>query len=94
MVVATYAESAGRDPSEIEVVYRTHNYELRDDGSVSSSWERQLFTGTADQIAADVRQYQDMGVNYLVVDFARMSSSLDEMLGHMENTANRVVPRV
>jgi probable F420-dependent oxidoreductase len=92
--LATYAESAGRDPSEIEVVYRTHNYELRDDGSVSSRGERQLFTGTADQIAADVRQYQDMGVNYLVVDFARMSSSLDEMLGHMENTANRVVPRV
>ena len=53
-----------------------------------------ILTGTADQIAADVRQYQDMGVNYLVVDFARMSSSLDEMLGHMENTANRVVPRV
>ena len=92
--LATYAEGAGRDPKDIGVTYRTHNYELKDDGSASPSGSRELFTGTGDQIASDVRRYEDMGVNYLVVDFARVSNSLDEMLGHMEDTANRVWPRV
>ena len=92
--LATYAEGAGRNAGDIGVTYRTHHYELKDDGSGTPSGSRELFTGTGDQIASDIRRYEDMGVNYLVVDFARVSSSLDEMLGHMEATANRVWPRV
>ena len=92
--LASYAQRAGRDPSEVEVVYRTHHYEVKPEGSGPSGADRELFTGTADQVAADVRRYEEMGVSYLVVDFARMSSNLDEMLGNMEDTANRVVTRV
>ena len=92
--LATYAEAAGRNAGDIGITYRTHHYELKDDGSGTPSGSRELFTGTGDQIASDIRRYEDMGVNYLVVDFARVSSSLDEMLGHMEDTANRVWPRV
>jgi probable F420-dependent oxidoreductase len=92
--LANYARQAGRDPSEVEVVYRTHHYEVKPEGTAASGAGRSLFTGTADQVAADVRQYEEMGVGYLVVDFARMSSTLDEMLRNMEDTANRVLPRV
>ena len=92
--LTTYAQQAGRDPSEVEVVYRTHHYGVVAEGSRAAGPERQKFTGTSDQVAADVRQYEEMGVGYLVVDFARMSGTLDQMLGHMEDTANRVWPRV
>ena len=92
--LANHARRAGRDPSEVEVVYRTHHYEVKPEGTAASGADRDLFTGTADQVAADIRQYEEMGVGYLVVDFARMSSNLDGMLRNMEDTANRVLPRV
>ena len=92
--LATYAEQAGRDPAEVEVVYRTHHYEITAEGSRPAGPDRDKFTGTSDQVAADVRQYEEMGVGYLVVDLARMSGTLEQMLGHMEDTANRVWPKV
>ena len=92
--LVTYAERAGRDPSEVEVVYRTHHYEIAAEGNRPAGPDREKFTGTSDQVAADVRQYEEMGVGYLVVDLARMSGTLEQMLGHMDDTANRVWPKV
>ncbi len=91
--LATYAEREDRDPSEIEVIYRTHNYQLSK-GSGPASAQRKLFTGSDDQVASDIRSYQDLGVNYLVLDFARLSQDLEDMLGHMEDLATEVWPKV
>lgn len=89
--LATYAERVGRDPAEIEVIYRTHNYQLtRGDGPA----QRRRFAGSPDQVAADIRSCQEAGVDYLVLDFARLSQGLEDMLGHMEDLAARVWPRV
>jgi probable F420-dependent oxidoreductase len=94
--LASYAEKAGREPAEIEIIYRTHDYQLHEDGRTpaSSIGTHRPFVGTVDDIAADIRRYEAMGVGYLVLDFVRESRSLEEMLQHMEALANQVWPRV
>ena len=94
--LAAYAKEAGRDPAEIEIIYRTHDYQLAKDGegAISSTDARRPFVGSADEIAADIRRYEALGVSSLVLDFARLSRDLDEMLRHMEALATQVWPRV
>ena len=89
--LASYATKAGRDPRHIEVVYFpsiTQGYELREDG------ERSPFRGTAEEIAADIRSYKNIGVSRLVLDFFRTSSTMEEGLEKMEILATRVWPLV
>ena len=94
--LASYARRAGRDPKEIEVIYRPTEYKLVTNGGARTSpnGDRRAFTGSADEIASDIRRYEEMGVGHLVVDLARMSSSLDEMRRHMEDMATQVWRRV
>lgn len=94
--LAVYAEEAGRGPAEIEIIYRTHDYQLITEGKTpaSSTGARRPFVGGADDIAADIRRYEAMGVGSLVLDFVRLSRNLDEMLQHMEALATQVWPQV
>jgi alkanesulfonate monooxygenase SsuD/methylene tetrahydromethanopterin reductase-like flavin-dependent oxidoreductase (luciferase family) len=94
--LAAYAERAGRDPAEIDIIYRTHDYRLltEDRAAAASTGARRPFVGTADSIAADIRRYEEMGVGYLVMDFARLGRNLDEVLEHMEALAAQVWPQV
>ena len=89
--LAIQAERAGRDPSEVEVIFRTHHYRLERDGN---SGERAAFSGSVEQIVADIRQYEEMGVSGLVVDLGRISRSVEDVLGHLEDLATRVAPGV
>ncbi len=90
--LAERCRRAGRNPSEVEIVYRTHQYRMEDGPNAGS--DRLPFTGNPQQIAGDIRQYEEMGVGTMTVDFARLSSSIDEMLHHMEEFATRVKPLV
>ena len=90
--LASYARMFDRDPAEIEIIYRTHQFELKKNGTSGSG--RFPFVGNADQIAGDIRQYQDMGVGSLVLDFLRQTEDLDEILGRMEEFADQVFPKV
>jgi probable F420-dependent oxidoreductase len=94
--LATYVKEVGRDPAEIDVIYRTPDYQLNQDGrSLASSTEgRRPFVGNADAIAADIRRYEALGVGSLVLDFGRLSRNLDDMLQHMEGLSTRVWPQV
>jgi len=94
--LATYAKEAGRDPAEIEIIYRTPDYQLTKEGGTpaSSTGLRRPFVGIADEIATDIRRYEALGVGYLVLDFVRLSRSLDEVLRHMEALATQVWPQV
>jgi hypothetical protein len=62
--------------------------------SATGSSHRQQFVGNAEQIAGDVCRYQEIGVNNLMVDIARISMSLEDMLGKMEDFATMVWPKV
>ncbi len=91
--LARYARSFGRDPAEIEVIYRTHEYRLNDPGNPAEA-DRPPFHGNEEQIAGDIRRYEEMGVGSMVLDFMRLTNDLDEMLAGMERFAEQVWPRV
>lgn len=87
--LAAYARDAGRPPAALDIIYRTHDYQLTKDRHPTGE-ARRLFTGHAEQIAADIRQYAALGVDYLVLDFLRLSRHADEMLQHLEEFATQV----
>ena len=89
--LAGYARRFGRDPSTIETIYRTHQFELL---KQAAGPDRLPFVGDADQIAGDIRQYQDMGVTSMIWDFLRQTEDLDSMLGLMEDFSTQVWPKV
>ena len=89
--LATYARRFGRDPSEIETIYRTHQFELTD---AAAGDDRLPFVGNAEQMASDIRAYEAMGVGSLVLDFLRQTEDLDVMLGRMERFSKEVWPLV
>ena len=96
--LAMYARRFGRDPSEIETIYRTHQFELTDASAPSTGSGqadgRLPFVGNAEQLAGDIREYQEMGVGSMVLDFLRQTEDLDVMLGRMERFAREVWPLV
>ena len=94
--LATYARRFGRDPAEFEIIYRNNRFELKKNGGPSSSSDegRVAFVGTADQIASDIRRYEELGVHRLVLDFARQTDDIDEVLRRMEELATQVWPKV
>ena len=89
--LAAYARRFGRDPAEIDTIYRTHQFELLNQPADD---DRRPFVGSAEQIAADIRQYQELGVSSLVLDFLRQTEDLNLMLERMEAFATQVWPQV
>ena len=89
--LAQYAQRFGRDPKTIETIYRTHQFELTKTPAGSN---RLPFVGDADQIAGDIRSYQDMGVTTMIWDFLRQTEDLDSMLTLMEEFSTKVWPKV
>ena len=74
-----------------------HGYSLKGGGGGPDSADRPIFTGSAVQIAPDIRRYEDMGVSYLVASFvpvAQLASSKEEMIRDMEMSADEVWPKV
>lgn len=63
--LAEYAQAAGRNPREIRVAFKAS---LFDRGIEARAGQRRRFTGNAEQIAADVRDYQSVGVDCLILD--------------------------
>ena len=93
----TYVERAGRPHGSVEVVCRMHGYSLATDGGGLDSAERPTFTGSAQQIASDIRRYEDMGVSHLIAAFvpvAQLAASKEEMIRDMEQLADQVWPKV
>ena len=72
-----YAESAGREPGEVEVALKVPLY----DTAIAPDGSRRRFSGTADQVLQDVQTYSQLGVNYLIFDFRRpeMAQTLERM---------------
>ena len=91
--LASYAQRFGRDPAEIEIIYGPRQFELKKDGASPGSG-RPSFVGTADQVASDIRHYQEIGVGSLIFDFTGQSEDVDEILTRMEEFATTVWPKV
>ena len=86
-----YAEDAGRDPSEIDVAYSS-NWIDDPDGKMRVAGDRLAFAGTVEQVAGDIRDFEQAGLRHLVLGFP--APTLDETLDRMERFIADVVPLV
>ena len=81
-------EAEGRDPAALTISYKAPLYDTSLTGAAldSDGQERRPFSGTGEQIAADVATYAALGVSELILDFR--SETLDESLARMESFAS------
>ncbi len=73
--------AAGRDPLSVTLAYRVQKFGV-DLDPLAGDGNRRLFAGTPDQVAADLRALQALGVDSM--DFNFPASSAEEMLDAMQ----------
>src|SRR5688572_12225729 len=83
-----YAEKAGRDPKNIRVALKGS---LFDREKQITPGKRRRFIGSAEEVASDIRDYRAVGVDTMIFDVRRSSSS--ETLERMEWLAKEVFTR-
>jgi len=86
-----WARRAGRDPRSITLTIRVP-MEVRGKRAKAAAGDRPLFQGTADEVAADIRRYQALGVSHFVFDHT--VQELRAVISNMERFANDVRPKV
>jgi probable F420-dependent oxidoreductase len=87
--LADYAEKAGRNPKEIRVALKGS---LFDREKQSTPGKRRRFIGSAGEIAADICEYRNAGVDTMIFDVRRPSHT--ETLERMEWMAKDVIATV
>jgi len=87
--LAGYARAAGRNPKEIRVAFKAS---LFDRETEARAGRQRRFTGNAEQIASDVRDYQKAGVDCLILDVRTPDPA--QTLERLEWLAQEVLPRV
>ena len=87
--LARYAEKAGRNPRAITVAFKAS---LFDRGTESRAGQRRRFIGAAEQIASDVRDYQEVGVDCLILDVRTPDPA--QTLERLDWLAQEVLPLV
>lgn len=87
-VLRAHAEKAGRNPRQIRVALKGS---LFDREKQITPGKRRRFTGAAEEIAADIRDYGNAGVDTMIFDVRRASAA--ETLERMEWMAKAVIAR-
>jgi probable F420-dependent oxidoreductase len=86
-LLAEYAVKAGRNPKMIRVALKGS---LFDREKQITPGKRRRFLGSAEEIAADIREYRGAGVDTMIFDVRR--PSITETLERMEWMAQEVFP--
>ena len=86
-----HAEEAGRDPAEIDIAYGARSYNDAE-AELTAEGQRRPFTGTPEEIAADIRAFEELGVSHLILGF--QGRTLEERYERMERFATCVRPLV
>lgn len=86
-----YAEDAGRDPSEIGLAYSAGWYDDREAQTLSDG-QRRTFTGSPQQVADDIKRFEELGVHSLMLGLG--APALEQTLERMERFATEVRPLV
>ena len=89
--VREHAERAGRDPGEMDFAFSAGWYNDTA-AQTGADGNRQVFTGNPEQVAADIRAFQDLGVQHLIVGV--QAPSTDESIERMDRFATEVRPLV
>lgn len=87
-MLATYAAEAGRDAKKIHIALKGSLF----DKEKKIAGRRRRFMGEAADIAGDIHDYRDAGVNTLIFDVRR--PSFTESLERMEWMAKEVITQV
>jgi probable F420-dependent oxidoreductase len=82
-----YARTAGRKPSEVQISYVSPQFMEK------SSDEDELFVGTYDKIAMDIRACEELGVSYISFDFLDQAQDLGRSVSNMEEFAREIMNR-
>lgn len=85
-----YAVDSGRDPSQIDLAYSAGWYNDREQERAADG-SRRSFTGTPDEVAADIQAFGEAGVHHLILGL--QDRTLDAMLARLERFASVVRPR-
>lgn len=85
------AEKHGRDPTTVDIAYVVLS-PLEWQAQPGQDTERRIMTGTAEQIAEDVRGFKALGLTHFNVSFP--ASNLTEMTEAMEKFMSDVMPLV
>ena len=83
-------EAAGRDPEALTISYKAPLYDTSLTAERQAGLERRPFSGTTEQIVADITTYGRLGVSELIFDFR--SESQSESLERMEHFATVIKP--
>ncbi len=86
-----WARRAGRAPKSIALTIRVP-MEVRARNTKAAAGERPPFQGTADEIAADIRRYQEIGVSHFVFDHTVQERRA--VLANIERFASDVRPKL
>ena len=84
-----YAAKAGRDPKNIRVAVKGS---LFDREKQITPGKRRRFIGSAEEVAADIRDYRAVGVDTMIFDVRQ--PSIAETLERMEWMAKEVFPQI
>ena len=84
-----HAQEAGREPSEIGLAYSASWYNDRE-AQTARDGRRQTFTGTPQQVAGDIKTFEEAGVHSLMLGLT--ADSLDGTIDRMERFATSVRP--
>ena len=83
------AEKAGRDPSNIQIAYSSPWYRVGEPVS-NPDGGRRIFTGSAAQIAEDIRTFEGIGVSSLLLNF--QADTLSETVERLDRFASDIRP--
>jgi probable F420-dependent oxidoreductase len=88
-ILTGYAQKAGRNPKAIRIALKGS---LFDRERPASPGRRRRFIGDADEIASDIREYRNVGVDTMIFDVRRPTPT--ETLERMEWMAREVIAQV
>jgi len=87
--VKHHALESGRDPAALSFAYSTNWYTDQQALTLPNGQRRPL-TGTPQQIADDIKGYQEVGVRHMMVNL--QGDTLAQTLEHMQRFADRIMP--
>ena len=87
--VKRHAQDAGRDPSSLGFAYSA-NWFNDQQASTLPDGQRRPLTGTPQQIADDIKHYEDLGVHHMMVNLQGETQA--QTLERMQRFADRIMP--
>jgi probable F420-dependent oxidoreductase len=87
--VKHYAKEAGRDPSTLDFAYSANWFNDQQAQTLPDGQRRPL-TGTPQQVADDIKRYEELGVRHMMVNLQGETQA--QTLERMQRFADRIMP--